>query len=50
MELRIQVDEAKRAQAVAEITETDYFQTLEMRVGDMRRRRKNRQMGNLSDA
>ena len=45
MMLRIQVDEAKRAQAVAEITETDYFQTLEMRVGDLRKRRLTRQSG-----
>lgn len=42
-QLRIMVDEAKRAQAVAEIVETDYFQELESRVWEMRKRRWDRQ-------
>ena len=33
-ELRIQIDEAKKARAVAEITESDYFRTLKERVRD----------------
>jgi CheY-like chemotaxis protein len=38
-ELRIQVDEAKKARAVAEITTTDYFQNLQMRAQELRNRR-----------
>lgn len=35
-ELRIQIDEAKKARAVAEITESDYFRTLRERARDLR--------------
>ncbi len=38
-QLRIEVDEAKKARQVAEITETDYFQRLQKRVQDLRRTR-----------
>jgi CheY-like chemotaxis protein len=38
-ELRIQVDEAKKARAVAEITTTDYFQNLQLRAQELRNRR-----------
>jgi CheY-like chemotaxis protein len=38
-ELRIQVDEAKKARAVAEITTTDYFQNLQHRAQELRSRR-----------
>lgn len=38
-ELRVEVDEAKRSRQVAEITETEYFQQLQQRVGQLRRRR-----------
>jgi CheY-like chemotaxis protein len=37
-ELRIQVDEAKKASAVAEITTTDYFQHLQLRAQELRNR------------
>lgn len=37
-ELRIEIDEAKKAQQVAEITETDYFQALQQRASNMRKR------------
>ncbi len=37
-ELRIEIDEVKKAQQVAEITETDYFQRLRQKASDMRRR------------
>ncbi|MBN1177853.1 MAG: response regulator [Anaerolineae bacterium] len=36
-DLRIQVDEARKASQVAEITESDYFQQLQSRVGDLRK-------------
>jgi len=36
-ELRIEIDEAKKARAVAEIVETDYFQDLQRRVAELRR-------------
>jgi CRP-like cAMP-binding protein/predicted metal-dependent HD superfamily phosphohydrolase len=42
-QLRIQVDEARRTQAVAEITESEYFQMLESRIDEIRQRRKTRQ-------
>jgi DNA-binding response OmpR family regulator len=35
-ELRIQIDEVKKAQQVAEITETDYFYQLKQRAKDLR--------------
>lgn len=38
-ELRVEVDEAKRSRQVAEITETEYFQQLQQRAGQLRRRR-----------
>jgi CheY-like chemotaxis protein len=38
-ELRIQVDEAKKASAVAEITTSDYFQKLQLRAQELRNRR-----------
>jgi CRP-like cAMP-binding protein len=37
-ELRIQIDEAKRATQVAQITESEYFQQLQERVRELRRR------------
>ncbi len=39
-ELRIEIDEAKRAKQVAAITETQYFQQLQSRVSEMRSRQK----------
>ena len=39
MELRIQVDEAKKTREVAEITETDYFQDLQAKAKRLRARR-----------
>jgi len=38
IELRIQVDEAKKAREVAEITETDYFQQLQAKAKRLRER------------
>lgn len=35
-QLRIQIDEAKRARQVAEVTETEYFQALRQRVAQLR--------------
>jgi CheY-like chemotaxis protein len=37
-ELRIEIDEARKANQVAEITETDYFQQLQQKAQSMRRR------------
>jgi response regulator RpfG family c-di-GMP phosphodiesterase len=37
-ELRIEIDQTKRARQVAEITETDYFRGLQQRAQSMRRR------------
>jgi CheY-like chemotaxis protein/HAMP domain-containing protein len=37
-QLRIEVDAAKRTRQVAEITETDYFQQLQQKARDLRRR------------
>ncbi len=42
-ELRIEVDEAKRAREVAQITETDYFQQLQKKANNLRALRKGRQ-------
>jgi hypothetical protein len=39
-ELRIEIDEAKRAQRVHEIAETDYFRNLQDQAAEMRKRRK----------
>jgi two-component system cell cycle response regulator len=39
-ELRIEIDEVKKAQQVAEITETDYFYQLKQRATDLRGRGK----------
>ena len=36
-ELRIEIDEAKKARAVAEIVETDHFQDLQRRAAELRR-------------
>ncbi|MBW4539475.1 MAG: GAF domain-containing protein [Myxacorys chilensis ATA2-1-KO14] len=38
-ELRLEVDVAKRSRQVAEITETEYFQQLQQRAGQLRRNR-----------
>jgi len=38
LELRIQIDERKREQAVREITETEYFQELELLARNLRRK------------
>ena len=35
-QLRIELDDARQAQQVAEITESEYFQQLEARAGDLR--------------
>jgi DNA repair ATPase RecN len=35
-ELRIQIDESKKAREVAEITETDYFRTLQEKARQLR--------------
>jgi len=37
-ELRVQIDEARKARQVAEITGTDYFQDLQQKAQDLRRR------------
>jgi CRP-like cAMP-binding protein len=37
-ELRIEIDEVRKTQQVAEITESDYFQSLQRRASSMRRR------------
>jgi hypothetical protein len=37
-ELRIEIDEVKKAQQVAEITDTDYFQRLQEKAQAFRRR------------
>jgi HAMP domain-containing protein len=39
-ELRIEIDEAKKAKQVAAITETEYFQQLQSRVNQLRKRAK----------
>jgi CHASE2 domain-containing sensor protein len=39
-ELRIEIDEARREREVADITETEYFQKLKRRAGDIRARRR----------
>jgi HAMP domain-containing protein len=39
-ELRIEIDEARKARQVAAITETEYFQQLQSRVSEMRSRKK----------
>lgn len=44
-ELRIEIDEAKKAQQVAEIIDTDYFQRLRQRAVDMRKRSAESQPG-----
>jgi hypothetical protein len=36
-ELRIEIDESRQAQRVAEITDTDYFRSLRGRAADLRR-------------
>jgi two-component system cell cycle response regulator len=36
-ELRIEIDDARQARKVAEITQTDYFRDLRSRAGDLRR-------------
>lgn len=38
MELRIQIDEVKKAQQVAEITESEYFQQLQSKISKMKKR------------
>lgn len=39
-ELRIEIDEAKKTKQVAAITETEYFQHLQSRISDLRKRTK----------
>ena len=39
IELRIEIDEAKSARQVAEITETDYFRDLQRKADALRARR-----------
>ncbi len=36
--LRIEIDEAQKTRQVSEITETEYFQALRKKAGDLRRR------------
>jgi len=36
--LQVEVDQAKRERQVAEITETDYFQQLQRRARDLRKK------------
>jgi hypothetical protein len=36
-QLRIEIDQAKKARAVAEVVETDYFQQLQRRAAELRR-------------
>jgi two-component system cell cycle response regulator len=36
-ELKIEIDEARQAKSVAEITDTDYFKNLRARASDLRR-------------
>jgi methyl-accepting chemotaxis protein len=38
-ELRIEIDQAKKARQVAEITETDYFQNLQQKAREMRQKK-----------
>lgn len=42
-QLRIQIDEVKKAQDVAQITDSEYFQELQQKAGALRDRRKNRE-------
>jgi hypothetical protein len=42
-ELRIEIDQAKRAQRVQEITETNYFRDLQTRAEELRERKRKRQ-------
>ena len=44
-ELRIEIDQAKRARHVQEITETDYFRGLQIKADEMRERRKEPKAG-----
>jgi len=44
LELRIEINEAKRQKQLEEITETDYFQTLQSKAKTLRQREKNRQV------
>jgi hypothetical protein len=44
-ELRIEIDEAKRARHVNEITATDYFRDLQTKADEMRERRKRLRAG-----
>jgi hypothetical protein len=44
-ELRIEIDQAKRARHVQEITETDYFRGLQTRAEQMRERRRHSEEG-----
>lgn len=41
VQLRIQIDEAKRAQQVAEIADSDFFRDLQKKAKDMRQRKEN---------
>jgi hypothetical protein len=38
-ELEIVIDEVKRNQQISEITETEYFQRIQQKVQDLRRKR-----------
>jgi nitrate/nitrite-specific signal transduction histidine kinase len=42
--LRIEIDEVRKQRAVAEITETDYFQKLQARAQEMRTRPRSEEM------
>lgn len=44
-ELRIEIDEVKKAQQVAEITETDYFRQLRKKANDLRSERRSQNSG-----
>ncbi len=49
-QLRIEIDEVKRQQQVAEITETDFFQELKAKAENIRRRGRRSKSGESDDA
>jgi CHASE3 domain sensor protein len=49
-QLRIEIDEARRQQQVAEIVETDFFHNISTRAQELRERRQRKQAGTLDEA
>jgi hypothetical protein len=49
-QLRIEIDEARRQQQIAEIVETDFFQNISTRAQELRERRQRKQAGTLDEA